>query len=175
MRISGNLLNEDRSEVKMKHRRLQHFARPISRPIRIAISLALLLIALPILSGCGSSSSFMNPPIVLSVSLNPTVPITSNNVPIGVQVTIMAPTETATFSIIGLPGGLSYSYKESESNPSGLLTLTAATTTVAGTYRPVITVGSSGQTATTSFALVVSAPTKSAVNLVENPHPHPSN
>ena len=48
-------------------------------------------------------------------------------------------------------------YKESESNPSGLLTLIAITSTMPGTYMPVITVGSSGQTASVAFTLVISA------------------
>lgn len=115
------------------------------------------------LANCGGHEPYTPPPIVLSVSLNPTVPITSNNTPLGVPVTIMAPTETATFQIIELPSGLSWNYKESESNPSGLLTLTAATTTVAGTYKPTITVGSSGQTASVTFSLIVSPPAKTSV------------
>jgi hypothetical protein len=129
---------------------------------RLADLLFLLLLGVfPVLSGCGGHSSYTPPPVILSVSIgNPIVQITSNAVPIGVQVTIMAPTETATFSMIGLPSGLSYNYKESESNPSGLLTLTAATTTIAGTYKPTITVGSSGQTASLNFTMVVSAPSK---------------
>jgi hypothetical protein len=44
--------------------------------------------------------------------------------------------------------GRSYSPQPtSESNPSGLLTLVANTTTVPGTYMPTITVGTLGQTA----------------------------
>jgi hypothetical protein len=72
----------------------------------------------------------------------------------------MAPTETATFTISGLPAGVTYNYKESESNPSGLLTLVATSTTKPGTYMPIITVGSSGQTASVVFTLVISAPPK---------------
>ncbi len=128
-------------------------SRQIARRIAglLAVSIAL--------SACGGRTPYVPPPIQLSVSLNPTVPITSDGVPIGVPVTIMAPTETATFSILGLPSGVSWSYQESESNPSGLLSLTAAKITVAGTYKSTITVGSSGQTATTTFNLVVSGPT----------------
>jgi hypothetical protein len=141
----------------MKFRRLRYVTYS-------AISLALLITA-----GCGSHSGFTPQPIILSVSINnTTVQITSNAVPLGVPVTIMAPTETATFSMIGLPSGLSYSYKESESNPSGLLTLTAATTTVSGTYKPTITVGSSGQTASITFTMVVSAPAKTSANTPGN-------
>jgi hypothetical protein len=83
--------------------------------------------------------------------------------PVNVPVTIVAPTETATFTISGLPAGVSESYKESESNPSGLLTLVANSSTKPGTYMPVITVGSSGQTASVAFTLVISAPGHTSV------------
>lgn len=90
-----------------------------------------------------------------------------------VPVTIMAPTETATFSISGLPAGVSETYKESESNPSGLLTLVAVPSTKLGTYTPVITVGSSGQTASVMFTLVITAPpnrmTKNQVSKLQPP------
>src|SRR6202035_4721421 len=77
-----------------------------------------------------------------------------------VPVVIVAPTETATFAISGLPAGVTDNYKESESNPSGLLTLVANSSTKPGTYMPTITVGSSGQTASVAFTLVISAPPK---------------
>ncbi len=110
------------------------------------------------LLGCGGHPSTTPPPILLTVSLaNSTVTVPANGVPVSVPVVIMAPTETATFAILGLPAGLSSTYKESESNPSGLLTLIAATTTKPGTYMPQITVGSSGQTASTVFTLVVTS------------------
>jgi hypothetical protein len=85
-----------------------------------------------------------------------------NGTAVNIPVTIVAPTETATFTISGLPAGVSESYKESESNPSGLLTLIANSTTKPGTYMPTITVGSSGQTASVAFTLVISAPPKPA-------------
>jgi hypothetical protein len=111
-------------------------------------------------TGCGGGS-YSPAPINLSVSLNDaTVTVAPNETAVNVPVTIVAPTETATFTIAGLPTGVSYNYKESESNPSGLLTLIANNTTVPGTYMPVITVGSSGQTASLVFTLVISAPPK---------------
>jgi hypothetical protein len=109
------------------------------------------------LTGCGGGS-YTPPPINLSVSVNSgTVSVPANGMPVYAQVTIVAPTETATFTIAGLPAGVAYSYKESESNPSGLLTLIANSTTVPGTYMPKITVGSSGQTASVVFTLVITA------------------
>lgn len=111
--------------------------------------------------GCGGRSSFSPPPINLSVSVNDTtVVVPPNGTAVNIPVTIVAPTETATFTISGLPAGVSDNYTESESNPSGLLTLIANTSTVPGTYMPIITVGSSGQTASVVFVLVISAPPK---------------
>ena len=82
---------------------------------------------------------------------------------VNVPVTIVAPTETASFPITGLPAGMSFNYKESESNPSGLLMLMAIPSTMPGTYMPQITVGTLGQTASVLFTLVVTAPAKPAL------------
>jgi hypothetical protein len=138
---------------------MQHFLR--SRIDVVAAGLGLVLIGGG--GGCGGRTSFSPPPIVLSVSVNDTtVVVPPNGTAVNLPVTIVAPTETATFTISGLPAGVSDSYKESESNPSGLLTLIANSTTKPGTYMPTITVGSSGQTASVAFTLVVSAPPKPA-------------
>ena len=111
--------------------------------------------------GCGGRSSFTPAPVLLSVSLNSAVVnLTNDGSAVSIPVIIVAPTETATFTIVGLPGGVSAAYKESESNPSGLLTLVATTATPAGTTMPQITVGSSGQTASVGFTLVVQAASK---------------
>jgi hypothetical protein len=117
------------------------------------------------LTGCGGGTSFSPPPINLSVSVNDaTVTVPPNGKPVNVQVVIVAPTETATFTITGLPGGMSFNYRESESNPSGLLTLMAIPSTMPGTYRPQITVGTLGQTASVIFTLVVTVPPKPALD-----------
>jgi hypothetical protein len=114
-------------------------------------------------TACGGGTSFAPPPINLSVSVNNTmVVVPANSTAVNIAVTIVAPTETATFTITGLPAGVSENYKESESNPSGLLTLVANASTIPGTYMPKITVGSSGQTASVVFVLVISAPPKPA-------------
>ena len=136
---------------------------PLTNPLKlsfrsfqstVATIVAGLILAL---SGCGGSG-FSPAPITLSVSIsNKTIVLHAGGTPLYIPVTIVAPTETATFNIQGLPGGVSESYKESESNPSGLLTLSAASLTVPGTYTPTIIVGSSGQTASFDFTLVVTA------------------
>jgi hypothetical protein len=122
---------------------------------KLALAWALLLPAI-CLASCGGKATYSPPPIQLSVSLaNTTVAIAQGKVVL-VPVTIVAPTETATFSITGLPNGVSEVYKESESNPSGQLTLTAADNAQIGSFTPKITVGSSGQTASLVFTIVVS-------------------
>jgi hypothetical protein len=110
------------------------------------------------LTGCGKSSD-TPPPVVLSLSLNnPTVTVVQGATPVLVPVVIVAPTETATFQIDGLPDGVEESYRESESNPSGQLMISASSVTPIGSYKPTIVVGSSGQTASLKFQLVVDAP-----------------
>ena len=117
--------------------------------------------ALPAVTGCGGSHDFMNPPVVLSVTITTSpIQVTAGGPAVNVKVVIVAPTETASFAITGLPGGVQASYKESESNPSGLLTLTANSSTAPGSYRCTVTVGSSGQTASTVVTLIVSAAVK---------------
>lgn len=119
------------------------------------------LVLLPILlassAACGAPHALTVPPVVLSVSVAESPVSISPGETVYVPVTVQAPTETVTFMIQGLPAGSSASYKESESNPSGQLTLTANSTTPAGLYQCRITVGSSGQTASTSFSLHVVA------------------
>ncbi len=130
-------------------------------PIRQSLSLGLTAAVLIALSGCGGSRNYTPPPIVLTVSLgDSTITVAQGGTALE-PVMIGAPTETASFTITGLPAGVAESYKESESNPSGLLTITASSQAVIGTYKPTITVGSSGQTTSLVFTLVVSAATKS--------------
>ena len=125
---------------------------------RIGVTSAGFVLAL---TGCGAKAAFSPPPIDLSVSLSSTtIVVPPGGMSVNVPVVIVAPTETATLTICCLPQGVSESYQESESNPSGLLTLAANSATVPGTYMPTITVGSSGQTASLVFTLIVSAPVK---------------
>lgn len=131
--------------------------RPPNRAMRKIAFTAIACGALSIVNGCGGSHSFMNPPIVLTVMVNESPVVIHPGQTIYVPIIIMAPTETVSFAINGLPGGISSSYKESESNPSGQLTLIANSSAQAGSYPCTITVGSSGQTASTAMALSVVA------------------
>ncbi len=117
-----------------------------------------------LLTGCGGGTSFSPAPINLSVSVNnATVTVPNNGTLVNLPVTIIAPTETASFHITGLPAGVTDVYKESESNPSGLLTLSANPNTVRGVYMPIITVGTLGQSASVVFTLVITAPAKAGL------------
>jgi hypothetical protein len=115
-----------------------------------------------VVMGCGGSAPFIPPPVHLSVSLSNTTLVVPAGGTVNVPVVIVAPTETASFTITGLPAGVIENYKESESNPSGLLTLAANSATMPGTYMPTITVGSSNQTASLAFTLVITSAAKTA-------------
>lgn len=131
-------------------------------PCRTGASILASAIFASLLAGCGASSNAI-PPVVLTVSLsNPTITLQQGGTTLA-PVVIEAPTETATFTITGLPGGVSETYKESESNPSGQLTLTANSSAPVGTYKPTIVVGSSGQTASLTFTLEVTAPPSKSI------------
>ncbi|HEY9126550.1 MAG TPA: hypothetical protein VIM62_05450 [Acidobacteriaceae bacterium] len=114
-------------------------------------------LAAGIMTGCGGSHGFTLPPIVLTVTVNENPIRIRQGETVYVPVMVMAPTETVTFSIVGLPGGVSSSYKESESNPSGQLTLIANSSVKPGSYPCTITVGSTQQTASTTVSLEVTA------------------
>jgi hypothetical protein len=124
---------------------------------RPAVVLALVACAF---GGCGGGggSQFMVP---ISVALgSSTIVVSQDGKPTHVQITIMSSSETALVSFRGIPGGVQTLYTASDTNPSGALTFTAATTASAGTYMPAITVNSAGQTATVTFTLIVVAATK---------------
>jgi len=116
---------------------------------------SLALVTATFLASCGGSHNYGIPPIILTVTVSQNPIRISPGETVYVPVMVMAPTETVTFAILGLPGGISSNYKESESNPSGLLTLMANSGTKVGSYPCTITVGSSQQTASTVVQLDV--------------------
>ena len=118
---------------------------------------AILCLLLSGMGGCGGSHAFTNPPIVLNITVSQSPIVIAPGQTIYVPIMIMSPTETVSFAIDGLPAGISSSYKESESNPSGQLTLIANSSTPIGSYRCTITVGALGQTTSTVVPLNVVA------------------
>lgn len=108
------------------------------------------------LAGCGSGSNSAAPMMRLAVSLSSrTVVVPSDGVPVRIQLTIQSTSETALVNLVGLPGGVQETYAATDTNPSGLLTFSAAKTTKAGTYMPTILVNSAGEMASLQFTLVV--------------------
>jgi len=106
---------------------------------------------------CGGGQ-YTPPAFTLSVSLSNQTITMSPNSSVSVPVVIVAPTETVLFTINNLPYGVDQTYKESESNPSGLLTLHANALAKPGSYSPTIVVSTSGRSASLVFTLVITAP-----------------
>ena len=75
--------------------------------------------------------------------------------PVIVPIQIDSTSETATVFFSGLPGGVLEMYAATDTNPSGSLTFTATSSAMTGTYMPIVTVSSAGQTATTQITLIV--------------------
>ena len=99
----------------------------------------------------------MMAPISVSLSTS-TVVVPRTGTPVHIQITITSTSETALVSFVGMPGGVQASYAATDTNPSGLLTFMATGKVSAGTYMPIITVNSAGQTAMLKFTLIVPVP-----------------
>ena len=106
--------------------------------------------------GCGGAATGAMGGNPISVSLeNSTVTVRQGGAPVIVLIQIMSPSETALVSVAGLPPGVGESYAASDTNPSGTLTFKAGKTATLGTTMPQVTAMSAGQTAMTTFTLVV--------------------
>jgi hypothetical protein len=137
--------------------------RPVG-PILAVASVALAVSAI----GCGGTASSMGQKLPISVSLGISrIVLPLGGKPIAVQINIVSTSETALVSVTGPPAGIQVKYAATDTNPSGTLTFSAGATAIAGTYPSTVTVYSAGQTASTSFTLVVS-PASSAQG--ELPH-----
>ena len=124
--------------------------------IRICLS-TLLVFSIPGLAGCGHMAGFSAPaPISVSLGLA-TVQVSQDGTPVVVPISITSTSETATVDVTNLPTNVQETYASSDTNPSGSLKFTADASSPAGTYKPYILVVSAGQTASTSFTLVVTA------------------
>ncbi len=119
----------------------------------------LLALLASILIGCGGGSgggSFVGTPISVSLSLS-TIVVSEDGTPTYVQITIRSTSETALVSFVGMPAGVQANYQATDTNPSGLLTFMAIGKVSAGTYMPIVTVNSAGQTGTLQFTMIVPA------------------
>ncbi len=107
--------------------------------------------------GCGGSpgtaSQNLQP---ISVMLDESrITISQDGTPVVVQIFIDSPSETALVSLTGMPGGVQVNYQASDTSPSGTLTFVGSDIAPLGTYTPKVTAHSAGQTAMTTFTLVV--------------------
>ena len=75
--------------------------------------------------------------------------------PVNVNIAIQSTSETALVAVTGLPAGVGTKYAASDTNPSGTLTFTANAQATLGTTMPIVMVNSAGQSASTTFTLVV--------------------
>lgn len=115
---------------------------------------AMLTCAAAGLCSCGGgSATVMNPITVMLVK--PTVTVQQGGPPVIVSIVIQSPSETAQVNLTGLPPGVGVTYAASDTNPSGLLTITATAEAPKGTFMPTVSVQSAGKQAATSFTLVV--------------------
>jgi hypothetical protein len=83
------------------------------------------------------------------------IAVSQNGTPVIVQIFIDSPSETALVSFTGMPGGVQVNYQASDTSPSGTLTFIGSGIAPLGTYTPKVTAHSAGQTAMTTFKLVV--------------------
>jgi hypothetical protein len=86
-----------------------------------------------------------------------TVSVSPNGTPVIVQIYIDSPSETALVTFVNLPGGVQVKYSASDTSPSGDLSFTGSDIALPGSYKVIVMAKSAGQTASTSFTLVVTA------------------
>jgi hypothetical protein len=134
----------------------ESFMRVISRSSVLGWGVAFVGLALAA-AGCSCGGGSMTVPMSIMVSLPvSTVVVPQDGTQVIVPINITSTSETALVSVSGMPSGLQEKYAASDTNPSGSLLFTASAATPLGTYTPHVTVQSAGQTASTSFTLIVS-------------------
>jgi len=108
-------------------------------------------------AGCGGGASMLpsvQVPITVSLVIS-TIKVPRDGTNVIVPITITSSSETALVNVSGLPFGVQVNYASTDTNPSGTLTFVAGVDSQAGTYKPTVTVFSAGQTASTTFTLIV--------------------
>ena len=112
------------------------------------------------IAGCGGNGTGMIPPVKLSVALaNPRLSLTQGGT-ISSVIIIMAPTESVQLQLSNLPTGVTGAYSATPQNPSGILRFAATDTAMIGTSMPIVTVMSSGGSASQVFSLEIAAKPK---------------
>jgi hypothetical protein len=126
------------------------FSNP-SKAARIALCAAALL---PAACGGGGGRDVARQPITVDLPIS-TVVVSRGGTPVTVPIQIRSTSETALVKVTGLPSGVGETYAATDTNPSGILTFTAADFASKGTFMPTVTVVSAGQTASAVFTLIV--------------------
>jgi len=99
-------------------------------------------------------------PPKLSVALaNPNLSLTQGGT-VSSQIQIMAPTESVQLQLSNLPTGVTGTYASTPQNPSGILRFAATDTAMVGKSMPIVTVMSSGTSASQTFSLEIAAKAK---------------
>jgi hypothetical protein len=109
------------------------------------------------MGGCGAATGYTSTTPPISVTVPATVTVSQDGQPVVVDIFIDSTSETALVSFIGLPGGIQDKYSASDTNPSGTLTFTASSATPPGSNKVTVVVNSAGQSASTTFTMIVSA------------------
>jgi hypothetical protein len=122
--------------------------------LRLLPCIAVLILA----PGCGGrgDSNITVLPITVSLAVS-TVVVPQDGTQVIVSILITSTSETALVSVRDLPAGVQVKYDASDTNPSGQLAFTASGAAPPGTYDATVTVNSAGQTAATTFTLVITA------------------
>lgn len=108
-------------------------------------------------AGCGGGASMLpSAQVPITVSLtHSTVNLLQDGTAVIDPITIASSSETALVVVSGLPAGVQVNYASTDTNPSGTLTFVAGADSQAGTSTPTVSVYSAGQTASTTFTLIV--------------------
>jgi hypothetical protein len=108
-------------------------------------------------AGCGGATGYTSNTQAISVMVPATVSVSPNGTPVIVQIFVDSPSETAIVSFVGLPGGVQVKYSASDTSPSGDLIFTGNNIALPGSYKVIVMANSAGESASTSFTLVVTA------------------
>ena len=118
--------------------------------------------------GCGSGKTGggnLSSPV--TVSLQPdSVVLPQDGTTVQGQITIASTSETAVVSFSNLPALVQATYSATDTSPSGAIALSASSATPTGTYHPMVTVTSAGQSASTQFTIVI-APVVKVANTID--------
>ncbi len=120
-------------------------------------TLGTLLVMLPGCGGAMGNGLFTQNPVTVSLPIS-TVVVIQGGMQVVIPIQIKSTSETALVTVGGLPAGVQERYSASDTNPSGTLAFTATSAAPAGSYMPILTVISAGQTVSTTFTFTVKAP-----------------